>query len=259
VTSLTCYRIGSKAPPLVPARTERLWMDQTDRRFAYRCLPLTIANSMGWELLCPMTLEAEWDGGTGIDAIAIGADSAEIEDYVGSHFGSGVLTFVTHYLFRTDPGFGLTVRGSPNLPKDGIHPLEGMVETDWLDYTFTMNWKFTRPGKVRFEKDEPFCFITPVAYRTLETVQPRIVPIESVPEQKAALERYSSLRHSFNDRLYAGEPEAVKQGWQKWYFKGVHPTGAIGNSLHLSKFRAAEPVVENPDALKKSGEPPPAP
>ena len=50
--------------------------------------------------------------------------------------------------------------GPPNHIKDGIQPLVGLVETDWLPFPFTMNWIFTRPGRVRFAKGEPFCFIT---------------------------------------------------------------------------------------------------
>jgi len=249
MSSLLCYRMSRLAPKLVPARAERDWMDATDQRFAYRCLPLTIANSMGWEMLCPMTFEAEWNGEQGIDSIVIGADSAEIEKLVASHFGSGVLTFSTHYLFRTDPGIGLNARGSPNLPKDGIAALEGIIETDWLDFTFTMNWKFTRPGKVRFEKDEPFCFITPVAYRALDDLQPEIIPIEAAPERREAVQNYAKLRADFNRRLAEEDPEALRQKWQKWYFRGVQPDGTPGNPLHLSKFRAADPVerVEHAD------------
>jgi hypothetical protein len=263
VTSLICYRISPHAPRLVPARAERDWMDATDQRFAYRCLPLTIANSMGWEMLCPMTFEAEWNGERGLDAIEISADSAEIETFVASHFGGGVLTFMTHYLFRTDEGIGLNVRGSPNRPKDGIGPLEGIVETDWLDFPFTMNWKFTRPGKVRFEEGEPFCFIAPMAYRALADVRPTIVPIEAVPERLEAFRRYSALRGEFNQKLQDPNSEASRQRWQRWYFKGVQPDGTPGNPRHLSKFRAAEPVFDGSggadsetDVLPRKASPP---
>ena len=33
-----------------------------------------------------------------------------------------------------------------------LQPLAGVVETDWLPFPFTMNWLFTQPGRVRFEK-----------------------------------------------------------------------------------------------------------
>src|SRR5262245_59488229 len=68
-----------------------------------------------------------------------------------SHFGNGVLTFPVGYLFRTDPGVAVWARGIPNYAKDGIVALDGVIETDWLCFTFTMNWQCTRPGLVVFE------------------------------------------------------------------------------------------------------------
>jgi len=40
--------------------------------------------------------------------------------------------------------------GPPNWPKDGVYPLSGLVETDWLPFPFTMNWQMTRAGSVSF-------------------------------------------------------------------------------------------------------------
>ena len=48
---LDCYKIYDVAPQLVPARSNRDWMDAFTDRHPYRCLPLTMANSTGWELL----------------------------------------------------------------------------------------------------------------------------------------------------------------------------------------------------------------
>ncbi len=50
------------------------------------------------------------------------------------------------------------------MPKDGIYPLEGIVETDWSESNFTMNWIITRPNRmIVFEKDKPLVMLTPVA------------------------------------------------------------------------------------------------
>ena len=46
-----------------------------------------------------------------------------------SHFGEAVLTFSLPYLFRTPRGVNLWVKGPSNWIKDGIQPLEGIVET----------------------------------------------------------------------------------------------------------------------------------
>src|SRR5262249_55491680 len=153
-------------------RSERAWMDATDRRFAYRCLPLTIANAMGWELLSPTRITARWNGGLELADIEVDIEGEEwkANRVAWSHFRRGILTFHSGCLVRTDPGIGRWARGAPNWPKDGIAPLDGIIETDWLASTFTMNWQFTRPGSVSFQTDEPFGFVTPIAYRALDDV-----------------------------------------------------------------------------------------
>lgn len=238
---LIAYRLSDHAPKIVPAAAERAWMSATQLRYAYRCLPLTIANSMGWELLCPEAVTAEWNGGAALEDIEVSTRDPSEKKFAVSHFGHGVLTFRISYLFRTEAGIGLWVRGSPNLPKDGIAPLEGIVETDWLNFTFTMNWKFTRPGRVHFEKDEPFCFVTPLNYHGLDEVEPEIHAISEAPELEAAFKSYEIQRKDFIAGLVSGDQAAQRKGWQKWYMRGEQPSGETGNPSHISKLRVAAP------------------
>jgi len=60
---LICYVLDEFASKMVPARPQRQWMDQFPDRHVYRCLPMTIANSHGRELLCPAPIEIIWIGG----------------------------------------------------------------------------------------------------------------------------------------------------------------------------------------------------
>jgi hypothetical protein len=245
VQRLTCYQIHDKAPRIAPAPAERAWMDATDRRFAYRCLPLTIANAMGWELLSPARVTAEWNGGRELADIAITVDDPAWSEgkLAATHFGHGILTFHTGYLFRTDPGIGVWARGTPNRPKDGIAPLDGITETDWLTFTFTMNWQFTRPGRVVFEKGEPFCFLTLLAYRALEAVQPEIVPLAEEPGLQEQFLAWRQARLEFNEKLARDESDAARQGWQKFYVRGSNsPGGAIPSPTHTSKIVLGEPA-----------------
>src|SRR4051812_45597321 len=102
--NLTCYRIAAHAPDLVPASAERTWMDKMGHRFPYRCTPLTVANSTGWELLCPAAVQASWNGGDGLGDLTVSIEDAPpgVADFAQSHFGHGVLSFHPGYLFRTD-------------------------------------------------------------------------------------------------------------------------------------------------------------
>ncbi|HEY1340787.1 MAG TPA: DUF6065 family protein [Bryobacteraceae bacterium] len=243
---LTCYQIHEYAPRLVTARPERTWMDMSDRRFAYRCVPLSIANAMGWELLSPARVTAEWNGGRELEDMTVAVDDPAWDGtkLASSHFGQGILTFHTGYLFRTDPGIGIWARGSPNRPKDGVAALDGIIETDWLPFTFTMNWQLTRPGRVVFEAEEPFCFITPFPYRALEAVRPEIVPMAVAPQIKEDYMAWRQARLDFNAGLAAEDPEIVRQGWQKWYVRaGDNPTSTTPSPHHMSKVSLAAPVL----------------
>src|SRR6185437_11250072 len=142
---LVAYRVTNwPNMPIVPAARERQWMDDSQRRFAYRCLPLLIANQAGWWVLNSHPIRVVWTGGWDPSCVKIQSLDGSATMPASGHFGEGVLTFNLPFLFRTAPGYNLHVRGPANLPKDGIQALEGIVETDWTMATFTMNWKFTR-------------------------------------------------------------------------------------------------------------------
>src|SRR4051812_34567331 len=178
-----CHVIDGHSVDIRPAPFERDWMSATDQRFAYRCLPLNIANAHGWEILCGQSLTAVWNGGKGIDAITINEEGGQPGALAVSHFGGGILTFHVPCLFETEPGFDLMAQGPINLPKDGIAALSGIIEADWSPYTFTMNWQMTRAGlPVHFSKGEPFCHVFPVRRADLEEAEPVMTVLSKSPE-----------------------------------------------------------------------------
>lgn len=112
---LECYKIHDTAPEIVPGRSDRAWMDAFADRHPYRCLPLTMANSTGWEILCPMDLKIIWNGGPrneDIDFKTTG-DPRAIPSFADAHFMRGIVTFHTGHLFRTPPA---GASGSPARP-----------------------------------------------------------------------------------------------------------------------------------------------
>src|SRR5262249_59430493 len=147
---------------LEPAPISRGWMDHASVRFPYRCLPLVIANQAGWVICSPTGFRAYWYGGPNKEDVEVRYDN-QPDNRIVSHFGAGTITFTIPFLFRTPPGINLWVKGPANWIKDGVQPLEGIVETDWLVSTFTMNWKITRMCEwVRFEAGEPVCMLVPI-------------------------------------------------------------------------------------------------
>ncbi len=240
---------------LSTAPVDRTWMDAAPQRAPYRCLPLVIANQAGWWLPCPASFSASWDGGLGKEnvqltfeppdaapaagemassfaissslfaPIVVSADQPspviQADSRITSHFGNGIITFSIPFLFRTPPGINLWVKGPTNYIKDGVHPLEGVVETDWLSATFTMNWKLTRPYHVvRFQRGEPVCMIVPVPRGLAEQMEPVYVPLDANQELAHEYREWEKSRSTFNADLARLQPDAVKRGWQRDYMQG---------------------------------------
>jgi hypothetical protein len=227
--TLVAYRIHKyPSMPIVPAVQQRAWMDQTFDRFAYRCLPLLIANQNGWFILNTHRIRCVWNGGPGDKDLIV-------QDRGGprgtpcpaeSHFGHGVLTWNLNYLFRTPPGWNLWARGPANWPKDGVTALEGIIETDWAVATFTMNWKLTTPHQhVEFHPGEPICMLAPVRRGETESFQPKVRDITDVPELAGAFKAWSDSRTKFNKDLHVRDSEAAHDKWQREYMQGYGPVG----------------------------------
>jgi hypothetical protein len=263
--------------PLSTAPVDRAWMDASHQRAPYRCLPLVIANQGGWFLPCPASFTAYWDGGLfkenvqiifdppagqanppGLFApIVVSADVPNPDSYsdlrISSHFGSGIITFSIPYLFRTPRGINLWVKGPSNRFKDGVQPLEGVVETDWLSATFTMNWKLTRPHySVRFERGEPICMIVPIPRGLAEQMKPMYAPLDSNPKLTHDYREWDRSRTVFNASLASLNPEAVKRGWQRDYMQGHSITGERAQEhqtkLQLREFSRDENAPTSPSS-----------
>lgn len=226
-TRFTAFEVSATDDmPLEPAPVSREWMDSSGQRFAYRCLPLTIANQAGWVIGCPVNFTARWNGGSQITDLKVRFARGCQERRICSHFGEGVLTFTLPYLFRTPRGVNLWVKGPTNWIKDGIQPLEGVVETDWNETTFTMNWKMTRRNHtVRFQQGEPICMIVPVARGLADSLDPVRRPLQSEPKLARAYEQWCESRNAFNEGLARQDTAFVERGWQRDYMLGLNTNG----------------------------------
>lgn len=228
------YRRGDM--PIVTAPISREWMDNTQQRYAYRCLPLTLANQAGWMVCNPSSFTVRWNGGPRPNDTLIVFDDAAGDNRITSLFGHGTITFNLPYLIRTPPQMNLWVKGPTNWPKDAVQALEGIVETDWTSASFTMNWKLTRPNYlVRFERGEPICMMVPYPRGLLDNLMPRIESIDKDPELASRYRRWSSDRDEFHQRMAAGDKEVLERGWQKDYFQGRDP-GSDRFDQHQTKI-----------------------
>lgn len=215
----------------------------TNDKQPLRCTPLLTANALGWVLLCPEPLVVSWNGSPARDDVRVWwandppgeafypYRTGLLTNIATSHFGQGIVTFTVPWLFTLPLGWSLMVTGPINSPKDGIVPLTAVVEcqdtqvyqvgpAEQSQYlladrqTFTMNWKFTRPGLAVFDIGDVYCQIIPIRTPTTEMVQiePTVVTRTQRPSRAAAFDRWAKSRDQFNASLAAGTTQEQWQG-----------------------------------------------
>jgi hypothetical protein len=240
---ITIYKFSKPHPNVAPreirkADIKRDWMNFNH---FYRCLPMTISNQNGWVVECPAEFKASWIGGDDPNNIHFWVDKSNKFErkWVDSIFGHGIITFFMDFVVRTPPGVNLLVRGAPNFYVDNCHPLEGLVETDWLNYSFTMNWRITNTDRiVHFKKGDPICYFHPVPHNYSENFDVEIDLLDNNPELKERFLAYDESRSSFRRDKKRGEY------WQGHYFRGedVFDGCPVGKDVHSIKLNIAEPV-----------------
>jgi hypothetical protein len=243
---LTAYQVSrpDKNWVIEPAPTRREWMDQTIHKIANRCLPLTMANQAGWIIRCPVRFKASWTGKVEAESttLVFPDDEATYRSQILHNFGSGIISFALPWLFRTSPGYGLLVRGPTNFFRPDIVPLDGLVETDWAPFTFTMNWKITRTRTdVWFRQGDPICMLMPYPMELLEQVQPRFADLAANP----ILHDDFAVWHRSRRELHAQQREEAEKAGEKMtfaldYMRGRMPDGerapAHRTTLNVVKF-----------------------
>lgn len=236
------HRIDGSGWDWAPAEWRRDWMDETPGKYAYRCLPLTIANQTGWWVYNPVGFTAVWYGDRRPGQIQFLFDTAPQlwSQWINAQFGEGTITWNTPFLFRTRPaGSRLLVIGPCNSFKHGIQPLNAIIETDWISMSFTMNWKFTAPNvPVRFEVGEPLFQAIPIGTNVcadFEQAPVTYMKLDDDPEVSKSYREWSEGRREFHQKKRRGEVKA--DAWQKDYFTGRDAAGRDAAPEHMTKVR----------------------
>ena len=221
----------------------RDWMDATPNKFAYRCLPLTIANQTGWWFYNPVGFTAIWNGFPEPGNVQILFDSGPVlwGQWVNNQFGEGIITWNTPFLFRTRPaGSRLLVTGPINHFKPNAAPLGAIIESDWISMSWTMNYKITAPQvPIRFDVGEPLFQVIPIGTNVcadLENAKVTFQRLSDDPQAHKSYMEWSAGRTMFHDQKNRGEVQP--DAWQKDYFQG-REAGGGGSAApqHMTKIK----------------------
>ena len=221
-----------------PMRLQRDWMDNTAQKYAYRCLPLNIANQHGWAVYPKdeIVVRCKREDGLAKSDVEVIKSAPNL---AVSHFGFGTFTFGMPFTMRVPDGYNLWIGGAPNHFINGASPMTGIYEADWGPFTATMNWKFTRKNfNVVFTPNDPICFIFPIKRQEIEEFTVENHLLSEYQDEVWKKQHYDWLD---SRRKFVADLESGKEsGWQKHYFQGKFVDGSkcpySGDMRHRTKL-----------------------
>lgn len=161
------------------------------------CKAYADANSLGYHVFPPVDIDITWHGGKDFEhtilepwpatehdivkSITLKKDNVNPEDFCPAsgrtHTSVGavdnaVAQIWTGCIFKTLPGWCLQVRSPINCePHPCYHVMEGILETDWMQYDIWLNLVFTKQDElVRIRKDQwpPIAQLIPIKREGVE-------------------------------------------------------------------------------------------
>jgi len=141
----------------VPATRQRAWFEDNSstRDHARHCLPLSMANSLGFYILSPGTFKVSWDGNVNRRAKIEHIEKSSHYD-VDDHAAFGSFTVQTKFIPVTDdPGDFVFIKGIPNLRGLPYSCMEATIEAWWSVGNFGLVFVLNQSGEFTIQMGQP--------------------------------------------------------------------------------------------------------
>ena len=227
--NIKAYKINSRSANLSQINLKRDWMDETFDKHAYRCVPIVMANGLGWGISFPEDISFIWDGITDTTPNHIKILSGE--KYCSLGRANATLSFNTGLYFRTKENLSLLHMPVPNQFIPGIQAYTTIISSSFFNSPFPCAIRVTESNKViTIKANQPIVSILPISLQNLNNSNIKFDNINNFP-------------FSTPETVISDKPRPLVKGlWTDYYRDAVDPNGnKIGShEIKSLKFNTIE-------------------
>lgn len=223
VEVIKAYRTKTGFAEINPLPVKRDWMDETWRRHAYHCFPVTLTNTLGWYLSFPEDISFIWDGISDSSPDHVKIISGNKYAYSGR--ANATISFNTGIKFRTDENITLLTMPAPNFFIDGASCFTTLISTSFFKADLPVAWMITSKNKkITIPAGYPVCSIIPISLNNLNNSEIHLFSPEKQPEDEKKnmmeLGEYTEKIIEINKKF----------DWSNFYRDGIdHKGNRVGN------------------------------
>lgn len=194
---LNAYKKGPHAFNIAPLSVQRDWMDATSDKHAYRCFPVTLANTIGWTVSAKEDISFIWDGTTSEDGSHVKILKGESISYTGR--GQGTVSFLTGLVFRSEKDISLMVLPLPNYFITDFVPLSSVISTSFYPHDFPLAIKALKENKeIEIKAGQPIATILPISLSKLKEESIVIEDFVPAPDYYEKTKSYGDAAQELN-------------------------------------------------------------
>lgn len=162
----------------------RDWMDATNERHAYKCFPISQANTIGWSISFLHDIEFMWDGisDTSDDHVTIIKDDGNI---CNTKRANSTISFESGLYFKTEPNMSILSISPPNYFIDGAQAFTSIISTSFFEDSYPIAWRITRPNiPIKILAGTPVATLIPISVGQLCDIELEITDKVFIEESK---------------------------------------------------------------------------
>lgn len=160
---------------------QRDWMDATADRHAYKCFPVSLANSIGWSISFLDDIEFVWDGilDTTPDHVKVIRSGPNVCD---TNRGNGTISFNSEIMFKTNENMSIVSIVPPNYFIDGAVPFTSIISTSFFPHGYPVAWRITKPNQnIIIPAGTPVATLIPISLGGLSQIELNLYEKEDNP------------------------------------------------------------------------------
>lgn len=211
---IKAYKNPSTRVIIEQTKVKREWMDNTAAAHAYKCFPVTLANTIGWSISFMDDIEFIWDGISEAEDshVKILSDPGNV---CSTSRANATISFYTGIFFETDENTTMLQIVPPNYFIDGATPFTSLMSTSFYTEAIPVAWKITRPNTViKIPAGTPVATFIPISLKKLNETELNI-------EDMVFTEEFYRVR-SERSIVWA---EKSKEGFTNFYRDAVEYDG----------------------------------
>lgn len=204
----------------------RDWMDKTFEKHAYRCLPVSLSNTLGWTFSFPEDISFIWDGNDSSEQGHVKVLSGE--RFVSTNRANATISFETGLWLRTKESVSVLLMPVPNQFIDGVQGFTTIINTSVLSPPIPYAWKITKANEV----------ITIPAHTPIVSILP--INLKSIQDTVFVL-KTENFGNEFHTKLgdYGSRSAEITQSgsWTNFYRDAVNHLGEKTGSHELKSIK----------------------